>query len=149
MGNAFDRQQQRINDQRAKREAAMTADLSTVRKLPTSRYQQPTLKLSYEQGVRDGVAGTNAIQRGADERQFGAYLDGIKAGSRARLSKVRREAAAAGRIIPQRPVPTKAEVAAELAERTAVDEARKARRRDSGILAELREACNPTPITPF
>ena len=138
MGNAFDRARERIATREASRAAIAQPDPAKVQRIPAGRYRPVAGTSPYEQGVLDGLQGKTPGQDAGNGRQFGAYLDGLKAGNRARLAKSRREAQARSeRVIPQRPIPTEAEVAAELAEREALDEARKARRRESGILQAL------------
>jgi hypothetical protein len=138
MGNAFDRVKERVTNREASRIAAAEPDPAKVQRIPAGRYRPASGTSPYEQGVFDGLHGKNPGQEAGEGRQFGAYLDGLKAGNRARMLKARQEQKASSeRVIPQRQVPTEAEVAAELAEREALDEARKARRRESGILKAL------------
>lgn len=140
MGNAFDRTQAQIDRRRASRAAALNPpDPSKVTRLNPSRYKQTRSSDRYEQGVIDGLNGKAAGRlEENDPKLFGAYLDGLKAGDRARLARSRREAKARRRWeVPVRPIPSEAEVAQELSRREAKDREVVARRRRTGILREL------------
>jgi hypothetical protein len=140
MGNAFARLQSRINEREASRVAATSsADPTMVKRLPSNCYRGAKPEGIYEQGVLDGLHGKDPNQGAEQDKQlFGAYLDGVKAGNRVRLLQARKkEEAQRERAVPVRPIPTEAEVAMELADRETVDEARKLRRQNSGLIDEL------------
>ena len=92
---------------------------------------------SYEKGVQDGMEGAKRKAPGSmEQREFASYARGYEAGERNRL-RSSKPAPRSRFVVPQRPIPSDEQIAAELARREAGDEARKERLRRTGILQGL------------
>jgi hypothetical protein len=137
MRSLFQKTQDRVERRQERIEAVRNADPSKVTRIPNGRMNPLTLN-SYEKGVQDGMEGTLRKAPGSmEQKEFASYIRGYEAGERNRLKKSK-PAPQNRYVVPQRPIPSEEEVAAELARREAGDEARKERLRRTGILDALR-----------
>ena len=136
MRSLFQKTQDRIQRREERIEAVRNADPNKVTRIPSGRMNPLTLN-SYEKGVQDGIEGAKRKAPGSmEQREFASYARGYEAGERNRL-RSSKPAPRSRFVVPQRPIPSDEQIAAELARREAGDEARKERLRRTGILQGL------------
>jgi hypothetical protein len=137
MRSLFQKAQDRVERKREQVEAVRNADPSKVTRIPNGRMNPLTLN-SYEKGVQDGMEGAKRRAPGSmEQKEFASYARGYEAGERNRL-RSSKPAPRSRFVVPERPIPSDEQIAAELARREAGDEARKERLRRTGILDALR-----------
>jgi hypothetical protein len=136
MPNLFQRTQDQVRRKQEQVNAIRNADPNKVTRIPNGRINPLELN-DYEKGVIDGMEGVKRKVPGVmGQERFTAYARGYEAGERNRLKNAK-AASKTRYVVPQRPIPSAEQVAAELAEREALDTARREARQRNGILQEL------------